>query len=52
LPINQFMRGLLIKLLLFAATMEGLAHVNLMVLLSGVAVAIGVVLCTGLLFEN
>jgi hypothetical protein len=45
------MRGLVIKLLLFIATMDGLAHLNFMVLLAGVAVGIGLVLCTGLLFE-
>ena len=52
MPIKQFMRGLIIKLLLFAATMEGLARINFMVLLSGVAVGIAVVVCTGLLFEG
>ena len=46
------MRALVIKLLLFAATMEGLAHVNLMVLLSAIGVGIAVVICMGLLFEN
>ncbi len=45
------MRGLLIKLLLFLATMEGLARVNLMVLLSAVGVAIAVVICTDLLLD-
>jgi len=45
------MRGLIIKLLLFLATMEGLARVNLMVLLSGVGVAIAVVICTDLLLD-
>jgi hypothetical protein len=46
------MRGLLIKLLLFIATIEGLARINFMVLLSAVGVGIAVVICTGLLFEN
>jgi hypothetical protein len=45
------MRGLLIKLLLFAATMEGLAHINFMVLLSAVGVGIAVVICTSLLTQ-
>ena len=45
------MRGLLIKLLLFLATMEGLARINLMVLLSAVGVAIAVVICTDLLLD-
>ena len=42
------MRGLVIKLLLFLAAMEGLAHVNLTVLLSAMGVAIAVVICTDL----
>jgi len=40
------MRRLIIKLILFLAAMEGLAHVNLMVLLSAMGVAIAVVICT------
>jgi hypothetical protein len=46
------MRGLLIKLLLFIAAMEGLARINFMVLLAAVGVGLAVVVCTGLLFEN
>jgi len=42
------MRKLVIKLLLFLAAMEGLAHVNLMVLLSAMGVAVAVVICTDL----
>jgi len=42
------MRRLIIKLILFLAAMEGLAHVNLMVLLSAMSVAIAVVICTDL----
>ena len=49
MPIEEFIRGLLIKLLLFIATMEGLARINLMVLLSAVGVGIAVVICIGLL---
>jgi hypothetical protein len=45
------MRGMIIKLVLFLATMEGLAHVDLMVLLSAVGVAIAVVICTDLLLD-
>ena len=43
------MRGLIIKLLLFAATLEGLARINLMVLLSAVGVGIALVICSDLL---
>ena len=42
------MRRLIIKFLLFLAAMEGLAHINLMVLLSAMGVAIAVVICTDL----
>lgn len=46
------MRGLLIKLLLFAATMEGLTRINLMVLLSAIGLGIAVVICMGLLTQG
>jgi len=40
------MRRLIIKFLLFLAAMEGLGHVNLMVLLSAMGLAVAVVICT------
>jgi hypothetical protein len=46
------MRRLIIKLLLFAATIEGLSRVNLMVLLSAVGMGIAVVICTSLLTDG
>jgi hypothetical protein len=46
------MRRLVIKLLLFFAVTEGLAHINLMVLLSAVGVGIALVICTDLLLAS
>lgn len=43
------MRRLIINLLLFLAAMEGLARLNLIVLLAGVGVGIGIVVCLDLL---
>jgi hypothetical protein len=40
------MRRLLIKLALFAGLIEGLSRIDLLVLLSGIAVAMAVILCT------
>jgi hypothetical protein len=42
------MRRLIIKFLLFVAAMEGLAHVNFMVLLSAMGVAMAIVICSDL----
>ena len=39
------MRGLVIKLALFFGMMEGLGKVDFLVLLSGVALAIAVIVC-------
>jgi hypothetical protein len=46
------MRRLIIKLLLFAAILEGLSRVNLMVLLSAVGMGIAVVICMSLLTDG
>jgi hypothetical protein len=46
------MRRLVIKLLLFFGVIEGLAHINFMVLLSAMGIAIAVVICTDLLLDS
>ena len=46
------MRGLILKLLLFLATMEGLARLDLVVLLAGIGAGIGLVICLDLLLEE
>jgi hypothetical protein len=46
------MRGLIIKLLLFLAAVQGLAQLNLMVLLAGIGVGIGVVVCVDMLMVD
>jgi len=46
------MRRLIIKLILFFATMEGLGRIDFLVLLSAVGVAIAVLICTDLLLDS
>ena len=46
------MRRLVIKLILFFAVVEGLAHVNLMVLLAAMGVGIAAIVCADLLLDS
>jgi hypothetical protein len=46
------MRRLIIKLILFFATMEGLGRIDLMVLICAMGVAIAVLICTDLLLDS
>ena len=46
------MRAIVIKLMLFLGVMEGLSKVNLLVLLSGMGVAIAALACTELFFHS
>ena len=46
------MRGLIVKLLLFLATMEGLARMDLVILLAGIGLGIGIVVCADLLLAG
>jgi hypothetical protein len=46
------MRKLVIKLLLFCAVIEGLARIDLMVLLSATGVGIAIVICADLLLDS
>ena len=43
------MRRMIIRLVIFFAIMEGLGHVNFMVLVAGMAVALAVIVCSDLL---
>jgi hypothetical protein len=43
------MRRLIIRLGIFCAVLEGLGHVNFMVLVAGMAVALAVIVCSDLL---
>ena len=46
------MRSLVIKLILFAAVIEGLGRVDLIVLLAGIALVIAAIVCTDLLVTS
>ncbi|HSU88388.1 MAG TPA: hypothetical protein VLL56_06105 [Terriglobia bacterium] len=46
------MRRLIIKLLLFFATIEGLGRIDLMVLICAMGVAIAAIICTDLLLDS
>jgi hypothetical protein len=43
------MRKLIIRLIIFFAIIEGLGHVNFMVLVAGMAVALAAIICSDLL---
>lgn len=46
------MRRLIIKLIVFCAILKGLAHLDLMVLLAAMGVAIAAVICADLLLDS
>jgi hypothetical protein len=49
---KQFMRRLVINLVLFCVILEALAQVDWKVLIAGTGVALAVVLCTGLILDG